>query len=100
MKNTGPANSTDPSNHLQLCWWNGGGAIRKRLSVNPGLGELMKSNPDFFVYGEAELSNTRGIFLRGYRFIFHRSYLRDNEKYRRGIVIFYKTSPYFKSLFE
>ena len=91
MKNTGPANSTDPSNHLQLCWWNGGGAIRKRLSVNPGLGELMKSNPDFFVYGEAELSNTRGLFLPGYRFIFHRSYLRDNEKYRRGIVIFYKT---------
>ena len=88
----GSTNSIESFKHLRVSWWNGGGAVLKRLSVNPGLGELLKSYPDIFVYGEAELSNTRGLFLPGYRFIFHRSYLRDNEKYRRGIVIFYKTN--------
>ena len=91
MKKASSVNSKDPLKHLRVCWWNGGGAVRKRLSVNPGLGGLLKSYPDIFVYGEAELSNTRGLLLPGYRFIFHRSYLRDKDKYRRGMVIFYKT---------
>ena len=53
----------------------GGGATRKRLAVNPGLGELMKSYPDFFVYAECEMSDTRGLFLSGYRILFHRAYI-------------------------
>ena len=43
-----------------------------------------------FVYGESGCSNARGLFLPGYRFLFHRSYIKDKQKYRRGLVIFYR----------
>ena len=75
---------------FRVCWWNGGGAIRTRIRVNPGLDSLLKTNPDIFVYGEATCSNARGLFLSGYRFLFHRSYIKDKQKSRRGLVIFYK----------
>ena len=73
---------------FRVCWWNGGGAIRNRISVNPGLGSLLKTNPDIFVYGESACSNANGLFLSGYRFLFHRSYIKDKQKFRRGLVIF------------
>ena len=75
---------------FRMCWWNGGGAIRNRLSVNPGLVSLLKTNPDIFVYGESACSHARGLFLSGYRFLFHRSYIKDKQKSRRGLVIFYR----------
>ena len=75
---------------FRVCWWNGGGAIRERISVNPNLSLLFESKPDIFAYGEAQASNTRGLFLSGYRFLFHRSYLKDRLKNRRGLVVFYR----------
>ena len=68
---------------FRACWWNGGGAIRNRISVNPGLDSLLKTNPDIFVYGEAACSNARGLLLSGYRFLFHRSYIKDEKIQKR-----------------
>ena len=82
--------SPDNIKPFRVCWWNGGGAIRKRICVNPGLDSLMKTNPDLFVYGESACSNARGLFLSGYRFLFHRACIKDKQKFRRGLVIFYK----------
>ena len=75
---------------FRVCWWNGGGAVRKRVSVNPGLSSLLKSKPDIFVYGESATPNARGLFLNGYRFLLHRSYLNNKDNYRRGMIIFYR----------
>ena len=84
------SNNHEAIESFRVCWWNGGGAIRTRIRVNPGLDSLLKTNPDIFVYGEATCSNARGLFLSGYRFLFHRSYIKDKQKSRRGLVIFYK----------
>ena len=78
------------SKSFRVCWWNGGGAIRIRINVNPGFDSLLKTSPDIIVYGESACSHPRGLFLSGYRFLFHRSYIKDKEKPRRGLVIFYK----------
>ena len=43
VKKAGSTNSIKSSKHLRVSWWNGGGAVLKRLSVNPGLGKLLKS---------------------------------------------------------
>ena len=84
------SNQYESEESFRLCWWHGGGAIRNRISVNPGIDSLFKTSPDIFVYGESACSNARGLFLAGYRFLFHRSYIKDKHKYRRGLVIFYK----------
>ena len=84
------SNTLESEESFRTCWWNGGGAIRNRLCVNPGLVSLLKTNPDIFVYGESACSHARDLFLSGYRFLFHRSYIKDKIKSRRGLVIFYK----------
>ena len=58
---------------FHVYWWNGGGAILKRLKGNPGLRSILDKNPEIFCYGESELSKSSGLFLQGYKFIFHRS---------------------------
>ena len=65
---------------FRVCWWNGGGAIRTRININPGLISLLETKPDIFDYGESTSSNARGLFLPGYRFLFHRSYIKDKQK--------------------
>ena len=72
-----------------VCWWNGGGALKRRLKANPGLKTLLEKNPEIFVYAESEMSNSSGLFLKGYKFIFHRSFIKIPDNYRRGLVIFY-----------
>ena len=42
---------------LTIGWWNGGGGIVKRLSVNPGLKEFIKTKPNIWTY--AESGNTK-----------------------------------------
>ena len=37
---------------FRVCWWNGGGAIRNRMSINPGLNSLLKTNPDILSTGK------------------------------------------------
>ena len=64
-------------------WWNGGGGIKKRLTVNPGLRELLENKPDIFTFCELQISKSSAVFLNGYNFIFHRSYLKVNENYRK-----------------
>ena len=48
-----PSKTYELPKPLLVYWWNGGGAVHKRPSVNPGIKVLMKSKPDIFVYGEA-----------------------------------------------
>ena len=74
---------------FDVCYWNGGGGLLKRLKVNPALRKLLDKNPDIFVYGESGMSTKRGLFLKDYIFIFHRSYIKAADKHRRGLVIFY-----------
>ena len=57
---------------FKVYWWNGGGALLKRLKVNPGLGDIINQDVGIFVNGETENSNQNGLFLKGYHFIFHR----------------------------
>ena len=62
----------------------------KRLKVNPILRNVLDKQPEIFVYCESELSKSSGLFLKGYKYIFHRSYIKNQENYRRGLVIFYR----------
>ena len=74
---------------FEVFWWNGGGGLLKRLKVNPVLRNVLDNQPEIFVYGESELSKSSGLFLEGYKFIIHRSYLKLTDNYRRGMVIFF-----------
>ena len=75
---------------LTFGWWNGGGGVRKRLSVNPGLKEFIATQPDIWAYCESGITNSQSLSLEGYNYFFHRSYLRDKSKFRRGMVLFYR----------
>ena len=75
---------------LTFGWWNGGGGVRKRLSVNPGLKEFIATKPDIWTYCESGITNSQSLSLEGYNYFFHRSYLRDKSKFRRGMVLFYR----------
>ena len=75
---------------LSIGWWNGGGGVRKRLSVNPGLKEFIDTKPDIWTYSESGISNSQKLSLDGYKYFIHRSYLRDKTKCRRGMVLFYR----------
>ena len=72
---------------FNVCWWNGGGGIIKRLKFNPGLSDFLDKKPDLFTYGESQISRSSGLFLDGYKFILHRSFLKVKNNYRRGIFI-------------
>ena len=90
---------------FEVCWWNGGGGLKKRLKVNPVFKELLNQLPDIFTYGEAQLSKPSGLFLKGYKYILHRSYIKVPNNYRRGLVIFYlekyqQSTSTFKSACE
>ena len=74
---------------FEVFWWNGGGGVLKRLKVNPVLRNVLDNQPEIFVYGESELSKSSGLFLNNYKFIFHRSYIKVSDNYRRGLVIFF-----------
>ena len=75
---------------LLIGWWNGGGGILKRLKVNPGLKQFLNTKPDIFAYGESLITSSQGLSLEGYNYFLHRSYYRDNNKCRRGMVVFFK----------
>ena len=75
---------------LTVGWWNGGGGGRKRLSVNPGLKKFIATNPDIWTYFESGLNNSQSLSLDGYKYFSHRSYLRNKNKHRRGMVLFYR----------
>ena len=79
-----------PSETLSIGWYNGGGGILKRLKVNPGLNKFLDTKPDIFTYGESLVTSSQGLSLEGYNFFLHRSFLRDNCKCRRGLVVFFK----------
>ena len=76
------------SKSINISWWNGGGAVRRRIKTNFFLRKYLKSNCDIFAYGEAQVKNQRGLSLPGYFTITH-SYSAPNiNGCRRGIVIF------------
>ena len=78
------------SQTLFIGWWNGGGGILRRLKVNPGLKQFLNSKHDIFTYGESLSTSSQGLSLEGYNYFLHRSYHRDNNKCRRGLVVFFK----------
>ena len=78
-------------------WWNGGGGVRKRLSVNPGLKKFIAIKPDIWTYSESGLNNLQSLSLDGYKYFLHRSYLRDKTKCRTGMVLFYRQKHAQKS---
>ena len=71
---------------LSIGWWNGGVGTEKRLEVNPGIIKFLKSKPDIWTYSESGITKPQSLSLDGYNFFLHRSYLRDKEKCRRGMV--------------
>ena len=46
-------------------WWNGGGGVRKRLIVNPGLKEFISTKPDIWTYSESGITNSQNLSLDG-----------------------------------
>ena len=75
---------------LTILYWNGGGCMLSRLSVNPELKLLLSTQPDIFVYAENLVFSQPGSTLK--------QILRDYDCYhlnavkktcRRGISVFY-----------
>ena len=73
---------------VNISWWNGGGAIRRRIKTNFYLRKYLKSNCDIFAYGEALVTSKRVLSLPGYFTIIHSSKSLGVNGCRRGIVIF------------
>ena len=87
------------SSHLHVFWWNGGGALVKRLRVNPVLKSLLsKEKVDIFCYGEALISSYNGKLLNGFECYLHRAHLHQKGNYRRGLAIFFQEK--YKFLFS
>ena len=85
--------------HLHVFWWNGGGALVKRLRVNPVLKSLLsKEKVDIFCYGEALISSYNGKLLNGFECYLHRAHLHQKGNYRRGLAIFFQEK--YKFLFS
>ena len=75
---------------ITVAWWNGGGAVRKRLSVNPGLKKFIDTKPDIWTYSESGITKPKSLSLDGYNYFIHRSFIKDKTKCRRGMVLFYR----------
>ena len=82
------------STKFSIGFWNGGGAVSKRLIVNPGLKKYIDTKPDVWTYSESGNSKPQSLSLNGYKYFLHRSYLRDKRKCRRGMVIFYRQNTH------
>ena len=54
-----------PTRSIILSWWNGGGALRRRITTNYALNKYFQTNCDIFAYGEALASTTRGFLYLG-----------------------------------
>ena len=67
-----------------VSWWNGGGKMMSRITVNPELKQFIETKPDIFVYGEAQVVRiTKEMSLEGYNTIIHKA---GKKVPRRGIV--------------
>ena len=62
-----------------------------RLRTNPELRNLISTNPDVFIYGEAETPSPHNLELTGYDCYLHKSKLEIDGNFRRGLAIFYLT---------
>ena len=80
-----------------VCWWNGGGAIRRRLKTNIFLSDFLKTKPDIFSYGECLATTNRGLSLNGYKMILHPSVkTKRSQICRRGIAVFFLEKYFHK----
>ena len=80
----------DIREEFRVSWWNGGGKMMSRITVNPELKQFLDTKPDIFVYGEAQVVRiTKEMSLEGYNTIIHKA---GKKGPRRGMVIFYKKS--------
>ena len=79
----------DKSIFFTICWWNGGGNIKLRLSTNPELRKFVLRKPDIFVYGESCTSSSLGLSINGYTSYLHKAKLSVDGNFRRGLAIFY-----------
>ena len=83
--------STNKTTFFKLCWWNGGGKAKLRISSNPQLRKFLEKKPDIFAYGESETSSSHGLSINGYACYLHKSKLSVSDNFRRGMAIFYLT---------
>ena len=78
------------SSLLTLTYWNGGGCMLSRLSVNPELKLLLSTQPDIFVYAENLLFSKRGLtrspILQRYD-CYHLTAVKNTC--RRGLSVYY-----------
>ena len=78
----------DEKGKMIVSWWNGGGKLVPRMTVNLVLKQYLETKADIFVYGEALIYRSiKEINLNGYIAITHKA---QKEGVRRGIVVFYK----------
>ena len=63
--------------------------MKSRLKANPILLNILKSKPDIFIYGEAQVASTIDINIDGYSHFLHRSKLNNVDNFRRGLAIFF-----------
>ena len=71
---------------IRIMYWNGGGCMAARLSVNPELQSLLRTEPDIFVYSEALVYTQPKMKLPGYHTFIHTA---QRNTCRRGMAIFY-----------
>ena len=78
------------TNPLNILYWNGGGCMLSRLSVNPELKLLLSTEPDIFVYAESLLfskpGSTLAQILQDYD-CYHQVAVKNSC--RRGLSVFY-----------
>ena len=79
----------EKSTFFKIFWWNGGGNIKLRLSINPELRKFLELKPDIFVYGETLTPSSIGLSINGCANYIHKSKLNLAGNYRRGLAICY-----------
>ena len=81
------------NNCLQICYWNGGGALVKRLRSNPMLRRIiLRDNVDIFCHGETQALRNDLKLLCGFDSYFHDANLSNkSDNYRRGLAIFFRS---------
>ena len=58
--------------------------------------KIIKSKPDIFVYGEAQIPSPINLSLKGYTYYVHRSKPNAVDNFRRGLAIFYLNKHKFR----
>ena len=73
---------------MVVSWWNGGGKLIPRIRTNPELNKFLATEPDIFVYGEAQIYNCQqNTRVPGYKVYMHTA---KRNNLRRGLAVYYR----------